>query len=46
MATGQLYGIQYFLHTQQGFPRFSPVLDISVFYQVVQDDLMHDIQRS
>ena len=26
---------KFFLHTRQGFPRFTPILDISVLYQGV-----------
>ena len=36
----------YFLHILTRFPRFSPVLDIFVLYQGVQDDLVHDARTS
>ena len=35
-----------FLHTRQGFPRFSPVLDISVLYEGVKDNLRVSILTS
>ena len=31
---------------RHGFPRFSPVLDISVLYQGVYDDFVHDARTS